>query len=370
MKKVLYIAPFVTLRYKGGIMKIAEYLGREDASELFRNSNFELEFFNSHFLTQSKNSEGKLYLENFKQALSFYTRLKERLNYKNFDIIHINSSLGLPLLRDLIIINILRLKTSKPILFQIHFCGIKETFLFSYFFLKIHFYLLSKLDTLLLLSNSFKKELISYGFPMQKISVIHNFHLYNNVNVNNKSILISKLSLIFIGSISKRKGIFDLFEALQGISFDYELIIAGSFASKYIEKKCRKIIRANNLNVSFLGYINNIEKEKMLNEADILVLPTYAEGFPMVIPEAMAFGCAIISTRIAGIPEIVEENVNGFLIEPGQVHKLKFYLEFLFRNREILQSFKNSSVTISNKFNLSNFIEKLATIYIKTEVVH
>ena len=369
MKKVLFIAPFVMLRYKGGIMRIAEYLGQEEATKLFHESNFEIEFFNSHFLTQSKNSAGKLRLENFVQAFSFFFRLKKRMENEDYEILHFNSSLGLGLIKDLIIANILRLKFSKLILFQIHFCGIKETFLFSSLFLRAYFYLLSKFSKILLLSDSFKKELISLGFPCEKISVIHNFHQYNKVLVIKEVMHENKLSLIFIGSIDKRKGIFDLLEALKGNSFAYELNIAGSFVSNKIEKKCRNIISENNLNVSFLGYIDQNEKEKLLTEADILILPSYAEGFPMVIPEAMVFGCAIISTNIAGIPEIVKDNINGFLIEPGQVHKLKFYLEYLYRNKEILQNFKNCSVIISNKFNLPTYIEKLTAIYNNAKII-
>jgi glycosyltransferase involved in cell wall biosynthesis len=369
MKKVLYIAPFVETRYKGGIMRIAEYLGQEEATRLLNNSNFEIEFFNSHLLTQSKNSDGKFRIENFMQAFSLFSRLKKRMEHEDYKIIHYNSSRGSALLKDLVIASILRLRTSKPILFQIHFCGIKETFLFQHLFLKFYFYLLSKFSNILLLSDSFKKELIASGFPEKKIKVIYNFHLYDNVNIDKNTIPGRAFSLIFVGSIDKRKGIFDLLEALKVSSFAYQLNIAGSFSSDKIEKKCREIIRDNNLNVNLLGYLNNIEKEKFLTEADILILPSYAEGFPMVIPEAMAFGCAIISTDIAGIPEIVKHNENGFLIKPGQVNMLEYYLEYLYRNRELLQNFKICSLILSKKFNLPTYIEKLTTIYNNSEVV-
>ena len=69
MKKVIYVAPFVRSRYKGGIARIAEYLNQNEAVNIFNRHNVEVEFFNSHYLDQSKNSEGKLRYENIKQAM-------------------------------------------------------------------------------------------------------------------------------------------------------------------------------------------------------------------------------------------------------------------------------------------------------------
>ncbi len=365
MNKILYIAPFVKSRYKGGIMKIAEFLGLKNSEKLFSDKNILVEFFNSHLLSQSKNSDAKFRLENFKQAFSFYVRLKKRMKTEDYSIIHINSSYGLPLLKDLIIVNILKGRTKKPILFQIHFSGIDETFSHINIVKKIQLYLLSKSNAIILLSNSFRDELISIGFDNEKIEVLYNFHPI----IEKKGIVeireIKKLNLLFMGSIDNRKGILDLLESLIKIPIEYELNVAGSFSTSEIEQKFNEHIKNNKLHVNFLGYVSGEIKDKLLQKSHILILPSYAEGFPMVIPEAMAYGCAILATRIAGIPEIVIENENGLLFEPGDKNCIRKALCYLFNNHEVLTKFMSNSLQNSKKFNLPTYIDNLSSIYNK-----
>ncbi|MNT35651.1 UDP-D-galactose:(glucosyl)lipopolysaccharide-1,6-D-galactosyltransferase [compost metagenome] len=83
----------------------------------------------------------------------------------------------------------------------------------------------------------------------------------------------------------------------------------------------------------------------------------------MVIPEAMALGCAVISTSIAGIPEIVQNEFNGYLINPGQIDELAKKITYLDRNREVLKVFRENSLHLSAQYNLENYIEKICTIY-------
>jgi glycosyltransferase involved in cell wall biosynthesis len=83
----------------------------------------------------------------------------------------------------------------------------------------------------------------------------------------------------------------------------------------------------------------------------------------MVIPEAMALGCAVISTNIAGIPEIVQNEFNGYLINPGQIDELAKKIRYLDSNREVLKVFRENSLNLSSQYNLENYIEKICTIY-------
>jgi len=363
MKKILYTAPFVKSRYQGGILKIAEFLSQENSQRLFGNKNIELELFNSHYLNQSKNSDGKFYWENLRQAFSFYSRLKRRIAKDDFALIHLNSSYGLPLIKDLLIISILRYKTAKPIIFQIHFCGVKETFSKINWIRKTQFYLMEKLKAIILLSTNFKDEMVSLGFPSQNLKVLYNFHPYLDEKTIDDFSNFKKLQLLFMGSIDNRKGILDLLEALVDINIEYELDVAGNFDSDEIEMKCKQIIDRNKLNVNFIGYVSGHEKDLLLKKAQILILPSYAEGFPMVIPEAMAYGCAILATSIAGIPEIVIEDKNGILFKPGDTKKIREGLEYLYNNKKVLIKYMSNSLAYSDKFNLPSYILNLSSIY-------
>ena len=66
--------------------------------------------------------------------------------------------------------------------------------------------------------------------------------------------------------------------------------------------------------ITFVGYKSQAEVAEILNEASALVLPSFAEGLPVVLMEAMASGKPVIATQVAGVPELVEDGINGFLV--------------------------------------------------------
>ena len=81
------------------------------------------------------------------------------------------------------------------------------------------------------------------------------------------------------------------------------------------EKKLKKYIKV-------LGWIDKDKKEKYLRECSIFILPSYNEGMPMSIIEAMAYKNAVISTNVGGIPQVIDNNKNGILIEQGDKKQL------------------------------------------------
>ena len=364
MKHIIYIAPFVKERYKGGIMRIAEFLSENTSVKHFQKNSIKLEFFNSHELIQRKNSEGKFKIENIKQAFYLLFNLAKRVRKKDFDSIHFNSSTGFPLLKDQIIIFIISLITSKRIFFQIHYSGVEETFLKSGFIRKLQLFFLKRNYKVILLSEDFKNQLLSIGFPVSKLIVLYNFHNVENISTIDFKKSEGVLELLFIGSICKRKGFHDLLTALNQINIEYSLNVLGEFSDDDTELLAKSYVATHNLSVNFLGYLNGSEKDSIINHSDILILPSYSEGFPMVIPEAMAFGCAIISTKIAGIPEIVRHNFNGYLIYPGQINELRQLITDINNNRELLKCFKKNSLKLSKQYSLENYIDKLSNIYI------
>ena len=84
------------------------------------------------------------------------------------------------------------------------------------------------------------------------------------------------------------------------------------------------IIAENGLGgiVCYDGWVAGERKASLMSMANIYILPSYAEGLPISILEAMTYGMAIISTPVGGIPEIVRQNENGILIAPGDTEAL------------------------------------------------
>ena len=84
-----------------------------------------------------------------------------------------------------------------------------------------------------------------------------------------------------------------------------------------------------------LGWVDDEAKRRVLAEAAVYVLPSYYEGLPMGVLEAMSAGLPVVSTVVGGIPEAVTEGVEGYLVLPGDVKKLAAVLRDLLRDAEL-----------------------------------
>lgn len=128
---------------------------------------------------------------------------------------------------------------------------------------------------------------------------------------------------VFMGAVGQRKGIYDLLPAFAELRRRHpqvELVVCGSGEVE----AARAAADACGLNgeVTFAGWVSGQAKQDMLNSADVVVLPSYNEGLPMVILEAMSLGKCVISSNVGGIPEVIASDENGLLHRPGDVPAL------------------------------------------------
>lgn len=89
--------------------------------------------------------------------------------------------------------------------------------------------------------------------------------------------------------------------------------------------------------VRFTGYLDEVAVATLLEQADMLVLPSFAEGLPVVLMEAMASRIPVIATQVAGVPELVEDGASGFIVPPGDVESLTKRLETLLSDPDLCQ---------------------------------
>jgi glycosyltransferase involved in cell wall biosynthesis len=188
-------------------------------------------------------------------------------------------------------------------------------------------------------SKSLKSEMIEKGMHISKIKTIYNAvdissfrgtPRYGNTNGNIRkefSIPNNGFLIALIALIRPRKGVEVLIKAakpvLKRCPHTYFLIVGSDDISENpaYGKDLRKL--AETLGISsriiFTGFRNDIAT--ILNRCDLLVLPSlFGEGLPMVVLEAMACGVPVIATNIEGVPEIIEDGINGFIVEPGDMH--------------------------------------------------
>ena len=133
--------------------------------------------------------------------------------------------------------------------------------------------------------------------------------------------------LLFVGRLAAVKGLPVLLDALTGLKETQLTVIGDGPDRTALEAQARGLGLADR--VDFVGYKSQSEVAEALQSHDVFVLPSFAEGVPVVLMEAMAAARPVLTTRIAGVPELVEDGVSGRLVAPGNAEELAAVLQDL-----------------------------------------
>ena len=229
---------------------------------------------------------------------------------------------------------------------------------------------LNQSDFLIVNSNYVKKTFLHFNFPEEKIYV-------NYLGVENKFIRLipkykriynkknNKIKLLFSGSLIERKGIFDLQKSLTYLNkINYELHLAGPL-SNINRSKLTKLL--NNKNVIYHGILDKRCLCELMYNCDIFVFPSYAEGSARVIFEAMASGCAIITTENSG--SVVKNFENGIIIKPNKPKSISNSIKFFYKNKNNISKYgKKNKLLIRKKYTQKRYGNELIKIYDKIEL--
>jgi len=174
---------------------------------------------------------------------------------------------------------------------------------------------------------------------------------------------------LFLGNLTRRKGAYDLITAAEHVTrrgTDIVLQLAGGEVEPGQRSEIEKRISESpcSKQIKLLGVITGHEKEHILATSDCVVLPSYAEGLPMVLLEGMAHGLPVIATRVGSIPETVENEVEGFLIEPGDVDGLAENMYRLASDRNLRDNMGQAArQCVEKRFSLNIMAERIRIIY-------
>jgi starch synthase len=150
---------------------------------------------------------------------------------------------------------------------------------------------------------------------------------------------------LFAGLVCARKGIPLLLQAWTKLRpKDAELWIAGQLTPTAATK------RIDDAQVKFLGKIPNAQLAAIMSESDVLVFPSYFEGFALVLLEAMACGLPVITTTATAGPDIVTQDHDGWIIEPGDLEALISAMRFCLENRDRVISMGVSARQTAERF--------------------
>lgn len=219
----------------------------------------------------------------------------------------------------------------------------------------------SKCDYLIALSNEWKVRL-SEVVPMEKIVVIPNFVSIKKNDI--QKVEHSNINITFIGEFCERKGCFNIPKIVKesGLS-NINVFFAGYGDRKTLESSI-SIIKSNNFEI--IGFVNYEQKVRLLSKTDIFLFPSFNEGVPMVLLEAMSFGIPCISTDVGGIHSIINpEYGNGVLFNPLDFNSIGCELAKLINDKNYYKSISENSRKVAEFYSIENNVSTLLDIYRK-----
>jgi glycosyltransferase involved in cell wall biosynthesis len=280
---------------------------------------------------------------------------------QSYDLVHIHLSYGASFYRKLLFFLIARMSRKRTII-HLHGSRFQEFYDEAPAVVKrLISYMFNNADAVLVLSRQWQNF-------VGRISVNPEVHILFNGSFPRE--LPARQSnevpvITFMGRLGSRKGIYDLIEAfdrLRAKGCRAELLLCGDGDTD----KVSEIVRARGLEscVKVLGWVEGDQKEAIYLRSDIFILPSYNEGLPGAIVEAMSYGLPVIASDVGGIPEAVNDGVNGILVRAGDVTAITQAMGALLRDpaRRRKMGLASAELIIS-KFNVYRIVEQLLGYY-------
>ncbi|MFL5774210.1 MAG: glycosyltransferase family 4 protein [Flavisolibacter sp.] len=207
------------------------------------------------------------------------------------------------------------------------------------------------------------------GFPVRKTFIVP----YGLPDVTKNPIhkeYGGTVRLLFLSNYVKTKGVLDLVEAVRKVAAEnrnFHLDLVGKPYDVSMEE-LQRLTREYGLEdvVSVCGPRYGQEKFETLSKAQVFIFPTYYfnEAFPIALLEAMQFGLACITTREGGIPDMIDDNVNGYLVDHRDVQALAEKILLLLRSPEMIQSMGvNARKKFCEKYTLDFFEQNMKATF-------
>ncbi|NLL11556.1 MAG: glycosyltransferase family 4 protein [Methanomicrobiales archaeon] len=157
----------------------------------------------------------------------------------------------------------------------------------------------------------------------------------------------------YIGRLSEEKGILNFVDALEMIhtaNSDVNFFIGGDGPLR--DQIITSINRSGlNTKVTFVGWIPHCDLPKYLNKLKILIIPSFTEGLPNILLEAMACGTPVLITPVGAVPEIVKDGLNGFILDDNSKENIANNVIRVLNHQEINKITQNAKNIVKNEFN-------------------
>jgi glycosyltransferase involved in cell wall biosynthesis len=176
---------------------------------------------------------------------------------------------------------------------------------------------LEKADAVVVLSDA-GQRFVQEVAPNARITVVKNYVVLPPWAGGSAPGPAPQLTILFLGAVGQRKGIYDLLACWPAVIAHFpqaRLLVGGDGETALAAAKTRQL--GIDSSVELLGWVGGERKRELLEHADVFVLPSYNEGLPMSVLEAMSYGKPVITTRVGGIPELITHDEDGILVDAG-----------------------------------------------------
>lgn len=292
---------------------------------------------------------------------------KKHLQNKRYDVLHLCTSAQLGLFKDYVIIREAHRRGTKVVL-HLHFGRTPFLLEKGGFESRLLRRVLKSADTVIAIDPPSYDSLINKGYKSS-------YYLPNPLSTDIIKYMEDESSrtkridnrVLFVGHVIPSKGVLELVTACKEI-VGSELVYIGTYEEGIRQEILRLArIRDNGSWVKFLGPLPHIEVIKEMLSCDVFVLPSYTEGFPNVILEAMACGCAIVATDVGAIPEMLKmdgERHCGILIKPYKTDELRNAINSMSNNVLFKkQCMDNAKVRVRQQYAIPVIWEELIKIW-------
>jgi glycosyltransferase involved in cell wall biosynthesis len=172
----------------------------------------------------------------------------------------------------------------------------------------------------------------------------------------------SRMVVVMVARNDHPKDYTTLFKALAKANFDEALLVGKGTDASIFMNQAENILGSKVSRLKFLGASNHIQA--LLAQANIMVLSSHFEGLPISLIEGMSKGLVLLASRVGGIPELVEDSVNGWLFDAGDDEALARYLNNLYQNPHLRQSMGAASLQrFTADFQLDTMVDKTIEQY-------
>lgn len=293
------------------------------------------------------------------------------ISNRDIQILHIHSSSHYSFLRKSIIAITARLFNKRTII-HLHSSKFCEFFLSKNRFVSMWInFVFKRVDIVVTLCKKWQLEL-NNKYPEAHITTIHNpIVIPRDAKYLDHSTNKGIFTVLFIAFLSTNKGLMDVVSVAKifkktNININFKIAGRGQLESHLIEvlnlQECS--------NIEFVGWADEKAKKTLYEQANIFFLPSYNEGMPIVILEAMAYSLPVVSTTISGIPDQIDNAVNGFLYNPGDINGFVEGITKLYYDKDIYRKATQAAWEKVQRFSNDKIFEEITALYSKRIIIN